>query len=250
MNKTLHYGVKIQYKTKGHELQETRKKTIQYIVKVRYREDDRGELLCTLNREGFAVNGKLVYRLMDVLAERCVKILYPFVFKVGRSGMMLGVENLEQVQRRWVKALPELRREYTGEEANAYFESVTKSLSSLENFRQAIKRDMFYYLFFVQQPVQDNEEARLRLPLIPGEPATVFEGRQTVRSVGDSNRVLLRFSGKCEAGKIRHRSKVKEGHLELKYTWDLQDFDLRKAEGQCYLVTGKEKEISFKITRL
>lgn len=250
MNEPLHYGVKITYRTSPAKPGDEKEKKIQYIVKVGYREDGEGNLLCTLNREGFSLDGKRIYRLVDVLAEECMRELYPFVFRISRAGLMLSVENLEQIQRRWVKALPELRRTYAGEQADTYFNRVTKNLSSVENFRQAIKKDVFYYLFFMQEPAQDKEGALMRLPLVPGERAAVFTGRQTIRNINESDRIQMDYSGEYAPEIVRHRSRIKNGRLELKYIWDKEGAILRKVEGKSDLVTEKEREISFKITRL
>lgn len=250
MNKTLRYGVKIIYKTISLDRKDKEQKRIQFVVKTSYNEDQEGNLFCTLHRTGFSINGKRVTRLVDELAERCMQELYPFVFKVNRTGIMLGIENLEEINERWNKVLPGLKQLYTGDEANAYFDRVSMSISSIENFREAIKKDVFYYLFFLQQPIQDEEEVMMQLPLVPGERSTPFLGKQIIKKIKRRNRIQLDYNGIYAADKVRHKTKIRKGQLELTYIWDEETFSLRKMEGKCYVATGKERDILYKITRL
>ncbi|WP_461532110.1 hypothetical protein [Sinomicrobium sp.] len=247
MERKLIYGVKFIYKRKDKPEEEL--KTIQYITEVIYTDDGEGQLLCALSRKGFAVNGKLVYRLMDVFAEKCSRLLYPFVFQLSRSGVLLGVNNFEEIKERWVKALPLLRREYSGQEAEAYLNQMSDNLASAETFRQAIRRDMFYYLFFMQQAIGDKEEHIVRLPLVPTERPVPFRCRHRVERQ-HTGYFRLNYTGTYASEQVRYRTKVKEADLNMSYIWEEDGFTLKKMQGICQLVTGKQREISFKITQL
>ncbi|RAV30764.1 hypothetical protein [Sinomicrobium soli] len=250
MKKNLVYGVKFTYKRKDKGRPEgEEEKTIQYIVEVTYTEESEGNLRCVLNRKGFAVNGGLVHRLMDVFAEKCSGVLYPFVFRIGRSGVLLGIDNFEEIRERWTNALPGLQREYTGAEAEKYLDRMSGSLASVETFRQAIRKDMFYYLFFMQEAIGQKEENIIRLPLVPGERPVSFKcGHRLKRQ--DTGYFRLEYTGTYASDRVRYRTRVKDGNLNMSYTWEKDGVVLKKMEGVCHLVTGKEREISFKITRI
>ncbi len=108
---------------------------------------------------------------------------------------------------------------------------------------------MFYYLFFMQETIGLSKEHIIRLPLIADERAVPFTcSYRKEDHEGDDFR--FRLTGTYASGQVRYRTSVKDGSLNMFYALEKDDFTLKKMEGACHLVTGKEREILFKITRL
>ena len=135
------YGVEIEYlKPKFNR--------VHYILETEFLNYERNFYRVKLTRQKLYVNNKQLTKTIEILAYKCAQIFYPLILEVSFSGVVSKIANLEEIQERWSKKLPTLKREYAGKVALNYMSSITKNIQEHHTFLSHLKRDPLYTLLF------------------------------------------------------------------------------------------------------
>jgi len=67
-----------------------------------------GDFLFQLDKKQVYINNKAPDSLLDAMADRCGKLLYPLTVLVSRQGSFKNIANGAAIRQRWQDARPEL----------------------------------------------------------------------------------------------------------------------------------------------
>ena len=226
------YGVHLQYTPQDTE--------IQYVVNVAYISSIGDDYHCSIERKQLFINGVQPNRLIDVLAERSMKCIYPIDIQLNPLNGIQGVLYFDELVDRWNRSLIELRKEYEGDYANQYFDQMNANLSDEKTFLSTLKNEIIYsLLFFKKDALFEKNHLKkdfiYNLPIDPYKVSSEFKGNQRVHF--KDQQMIFEYVG----------TNRKKDNLKLRHIVNRENFTEQKIEGN-YI--SKEREISFKITEL
>ncbi|MDR2275049.1 MAG: hypothetical protein LBF27_29335 [Sphingobacterium sp.] len=110
--------------------------------------------------------------MVDQLAHEVSNVLYPMEIVVDFEGRFSEIQNLTQIQKRWVKLKSELKSKYEGNIVESYFSRMENCIFDPFLLNSAIKQqDWFLNVFF--QPIYSNyngleaKDLHVHFPIIP-----------------------------------------------------------------------------------
>jgi hypothetical protein len=124
--------------------------TIEYYVSVRWvRKDD---LLYTIKinkfTETYKINGLNPDLVADELAIQTASILYPLELLVTRQDGIIGVNNIDEIQKRWINIKKNILNYNEGEVIEKYLRLTEKSVKDEETLQLSLKNDWFLHTYF------------------------------------------------------------------------------------------------------
>lgn len=129
-----------------------------------------GEFRFLVDKKQVYINNMAPSSLLDVMADRCGKVLYPLMVLVNAEGRFKGIENGDVVRRRWQDARPELAQYYTGKIAEDILAGMDAAVASDRYLADVLSRDWLFALLFapIYHPYERNEAlVDIQLPMIP-----------------------------------------------------------------------------------
>ncbi len=123
--------------------------SIKYEVPVKYlgRQDDDFYVEIS-SPESIRINDLLPDSKADRLAADVYNLLYPIVFRIDRHGCIIGIDNFEEIKKRWDGSLEEIRRNRFGESLEKYLKLCSYSLKNEEKLLRKLKRSYFFSCYF------------------------------------------------------------------------------------------------------
>jgi len=225
------YGVHLQYIPQDKE--------IQYVVNVAYISSIGDDYHCRIERKQLFINGVQPNRLIDVLAERSMKCIYPIDIQLNPLNGIQEVLYFDELVDRWNRSLIELRKEYEGDYANQYFDQMNANLSDKKTFLSTLKNEIIYSLLFFKKDAlfEKNHLKKDFIYNLPIDPYKVSEFKGNQRVHFKDQQMIFEYVG----------TNRKKDNLKLRHIVNRENFTEQKIEGN-YI--SKEREISFKITEL
>lgn len=94
------------------------------------------------------INDELPDLPVDRLAYESGKVFYPVIMEIDEKMNLLGIRNHEQIVSRWEKIQPDLRRYFTGDEANRYLNRMDEMIMSAKNLEALFEKELFIRFYF------------------------------------------------------------------------------------------------------
>lgn len=219
------------------------------------------------------INHQQPEKMIDKLAERCGKVLYPLQVTIDDNGQFTGIANVPQIATAWETEKPALLEYFTGTVTNEIVAYMDLAVSSPRHIYQSLCRDWFMALYFADlyQPGSDIMERQLTaaLPVMPYTAPVLFRmTQQPLQHRTDSGCLVLQQKGNCsDPRSVEDLSAEKEiplsqqlygmhtplkGQVELMYKLYHKDYSINAITGECSLLTapGEEKKVTFTIYHL
>jgi hypothetical protein len=136
---------KVQYTTiVGNEVD-----TLEMEISVKWLATDKNSFhLFEINRRAIYINNKVPDTIMDKLAAKTAKVLYPLKIVVDDSGKWIDLFNYDEIESRWGKVKSEILDYYEGAVVEKYIEHVECTLESSERLLGSLCADYFVRAFF------------------------------------------------------------------------------------------------------
>ncbi|TDW50120.1 hypothetical protein EV144_102555 [Flavobacterium sp. 270] len=123
--------------------------TLKEEIRVQWKAQDQGYHFFDLNRtQPIYVNDTAASTMAEDIAEKAAKSLYPLVVVVNESGKWVHINNINQIQERWLETKKQLRKNYKGSIIEKYFALYNKNLESSDTLLLALSKDWFLNAFF------------------------------------------------------------------------------------------------------
>jgi hypothetical protein len=136
-----------QYGLSFHIRQNGQQQKIQHQLDVFCNTDTQeGDFLFQLDKKQVYINDQAPDALLDEIADRCGKLLYPLQVLVSRQGRFKGIQNAAAIRQRWQGARPQLAQEYSGKIAQEVLSSMDATLVSDPVLADAISQDWLFTL--------------------------------------------------------------------------------------------------------
>lgn len=104
--------------------------------------------LFEINRDAIKVNNELPDTVMDDLAAKTAKVLYPLKIVVDDTGKWIAVYNFDEIENRWKDTKEEVLDYFEGEVAENYIEHTEYALENSETLFDSLASDYFLRTFF------------------------------------------------------------------------------------------------------
>jgi hypothetical protein len=85
---------------------------------------------------------------VDSLAYETGKIFYPLFIEIGQDASWKGIRNHKEIVDRWKKLQPEIKRRFSGDESNRYFNRMDQIIASPESLDQIFKDELLIRFYF------------------------------------------------------------------------------------------------------
>ena len=229
---------------------------VQYIIECDYMGYHGSSYSYRLKRQQIFINSRPLTGMMDVLAEKCMTIVYPLILTVGFSGKILGVENLREVRERWIGLRKRLESEYSGKIIDEYLDRVEKALSNDKIFLQQMKRDILFKILVPRlyswgSPSFAMDNAKIKIPHPNASCELIFVGKQEMNPYPDENgRIKVSFHGQYSESDLIDTPDDAKGTLALNYHLDNEDASMIRMNGQFEFKGKKDYKAEYKIVRL
>ncbi len=140
------YGISLKFQ-EGNNIRETQ---IHYKMDAihLYANDDDTHIL-ELCKQQIYINEKSPDSIMEELADKCGKVLYPLHIKVDANGQLLGITNQPMIKQRWELAKKQLAKEFTGKEVQLLLKNMTEVVNDLKKMTVAILEHDWFFLYFL-----------------------------------------------------------------------------------------------------
>ena len=143
--KKVNYGVHFTIATGDSEIN-----TIKYETSIEYvKQDEKGNFLYSIDRlTPIYIDNEQANLLLDELAEKTAKVLYPLGIIVNQEGKWIGIHNFKDIKNRWENVKSKIYDEYQNDWADEYIELTELSLEAESNLVRSLSNDWFLNSFF------------------------------------------------------------------------------------------------------
>ncbi|MFI8606056.1 hypothetical protein ACIGCP_16435 [Cellulophaga baltica] len=209
-----------------------------------------------LTRQKLYVNNKELTKVLEVLADKCAKVLYPLILKVSFAGEIKEIDNFKEIQERWELLIPKIKEEYSGEIADNYITSISNNMREHKTLLSKLKRDVVYDLLFPRlfalgEPNFEKENCEYNLAHFAYPTGISFLGKQEISKYPNSNQqIMVNYLGKINETSNLFKNQIKNGQLNLKYALDNEDSSMLFFKGVCEFHNPQYNKIEYKISRL
>lgn len=203
------------------------------------------------------VNYKEPILLAESLADALGKPLYPVELKTGRAGRILSIENQELVLKRWQQALPNLKKYFKSEIAENCIEVANRAYQNKLAIERAVKRDLFFALYFSGLYGKYfrllRKENKLILPLYPFITGITYEVNQTIKPyLNKRKNIEMHQQGKVKDPRSSKDIKLEkdfpfykdsaplDGEVDIVYEFCKKTHTLKSMKGNITLLLEKE----------
>lgn len=104
--------------------------------------------LFEINRDAIKVNNELPDTVMDELAAKTAKVLYPLKIVVDDTGKWIAVYNFDEIENRWKDIKEAILDYYEGEVVENYIDHADYALESSDSLFKLLASDYFLRTFF------------------------------------------------------------------------------------------------------
>ncbi|WP_298503539.1 hypothetical protein [uncultured Maribacter sp.] len=243
------YGVEIEYL-------EPKFNRVHYILESEFLNYSGSFFKVQLNRQKLYVNNKVPTKVLEVLADKCANVLYPLVLKVSFSGQIQEIDNYLEIQERWKALVPKIKKEYSGEIAENYMNSISTNMADQKIFLSKLRRDVVYDLLFPRLFVLgelnfEKDNCEFNLPHYAYPSGIIFSGKQEISKYPNSNNhIMVTYEGKTPEANDVIKKEIKNGQLNLKYALDNENASMLYFKGICEFYNPEYQKIEYKISRL
>ncbi|MBE0393780.1 peptidoglycan-binding protein LysM [Flavobacterium sp. PL002] len=173
----LNNNYKVHYTTQvGDQLD-----TITLKINVKWLAVDKNKFhLFEINRDpSIYINGKAPDTMMEELAAKTAKVIYPLEIIVDATGKWIDIYNYEEIISRWENIKKEILDYYEGETIHRYIDHIDIGLESSNNLLKTLASDYFLRTFFsglhlsytannsfrntIYFPLEKNEESEFKV---------------------------------------------------------------------------------------
>ncbi len=264
--KDLNYGI---YKTIKSG---TKENTIKYEISVRYypkNEENNRYVSVDLISKIF-INNEEPSLTADELAIACTEILYPLIFRINRNGLLLEIQNHDELLKRWKKHKQTKLKYYQGETANNYIEKFEETLVEKDLLLYYLQNDWFFNIYFnkiytiyqgANKPILDEV---IDFPILPNTKSVAYTIRRKANRVIKNNRIKIELKGKCTDSRnrselengsyfpatIQKNKKPVKGNYRSIYFLKPNNHKIQHAYLECNLELNKPKKITISISEL
>ena len=229
---------------------------LQYVLECDYLGYEGSAYKYRMSRQKIFVNDKELTNTMDVLAEKCMNIVYPLILNVGFAGKVIGVANLEEIQERWKNLRQSLAIEYSGKIASDYLKKISVALSSEVVFIEKMEKDVIFKILIPRLHIWgsdgfEKDGVLISIPHPDNSGFVSFKGKQELSPYPDENGCLsLTFNGQYISSDSMESDYETKGTLFLQHFLDDKNSSLIRMFGRCNISNGKESKVEYKIIRL
>lgn len=229
IGKTHYFGVETLYGAQ-------QKHSISYVIGCTYSQTEEGQVVVSIERKQFFIDGIEPQKLVDQLADYCMSFLYPISWELSPEGTLIGLADFKGLQKKWQQALPKIREGYKGGEVNAYLNKIAASLEDQQTTQKALLQDICYSLLLLRYETVDANNIMVAFPVQPFLPKEYFTGKLTMLE----HETLLgnKFEG---VSKHQNRLHIKKWHFK-------KDHSLHQLKVK--LLQPDDTETHFKLIRL
>ncbi len=247
----------------------TNTNTIKYNIDIRfYPRNKAGKFYVSIDLVSKTyINNEEPDLVADELALACTKTLYPIVFQVTKEGLLLEIQNHNDILSRWEKQKVKNLKYYKGEVAEKYFQLFEQTLMDKNVLFHFLQNDWFYQLYFntIYTTYNGNYELErsLDFPILPNTKSVQFHIRQEVDAYLKNKHIKVELKGKC----CDPRSKIDlekgqyfpsenenispvDGNYRALYFLHPKTKKIQSAFLECNLKLKKEKSISLSISEI
>uniref|UniRef100_UPI0039A4CC25 hypothetical protein n=1 Tax=Ornithobacterium rhinotracheale TaxID=28251 RepID=UPI0039A4CC25 len=120
-----------------------------------------------LNRGQVYVDQQSIDYTYEQVADKIGSFIYPLKLKVGDSGEIEGVLNLDEIAKRWHTQRSKLADYYVGKEVEVIFNKTDRLFRNAQKLKEGLKKSWFYKLYFLPMyaKLNDDKEITLELPI-------------------------------------------------------------------------------------
>ncbi|MDY0989818.1 peptidoglycan-binding protein LysM [Flavobacterium sp. CFBP9031] len=104
--------------------------------------------LFEINRDAIKVNNELPDTVMDELAAKTAKVLYPLKIVADNTGKWIAVYNFDEIENRWKDIKEAILDYYEGEVVENYIDHADYALESSDSLFKFLASDYFLRTFF------------------------------------------------------------------------------------------------------
>lgn len=123
--------------------------SIKYEINLRYVRQEGKDKVFEIDRiSKIFINDEEADSIVDVLAVKVAKVLYPLQILVDENGSFSGIANYEQIQQRWHTVKEAIYDEYEGEWVEKYIALNEEVLNEKESIEFSLLSDYFIRAFF------------------------------------------------------------------------------------------------------
>ena len=123
--------------------------TIEMETSVKWLATDKNSFhLFEINRDAIKVNNEVPDTVMDELAAKTAKVLYPLKIVVDGTGKWIAVYNFDEIENRWKDIKEAILDYYEGEVGENYIEHTEYALENSETLFDSLASDYFLRTFF------------------------------------------------------------------------------------------------------
>lgn len=123
--------------------------TIEMETSVKWLATDKNSFhLFEINRNAIKVNNEVPDTVMDELAAKTAKVLYPLKIVVDNTGKWIAVYNFDEIENRWKDTKEEVLDYFEGEVTENYIEHTEYALENSETLFDSLASDYFLRTFF------------------------------------------------------------------------------------------------------
>jgi len=248
----------------------TKTNTIAYNISLRFypkNEKDKQYVSLDIISKTY-INNKEPDIMIDELALACTKALYPVVFQIDINGLLLGIQNHDDIILRWKKQKEKNLKYYKGAVAKKYCDLFGQTLKDKDTLFHCLQNDWFLHLYFNDLYTTYNNDRELKrtleFPILPNTGPVQFNIVQEVDPYLSNGHVKLELKGECSdprskedlgAGQFfpsmaNKKPKLAEGEYRARYYLHPTTKKIQSAFLQCSLKLDKEKSIFISISEI
>lgn len=227
LGKTFFFGVESIF---GME----QKENVKYVISCNYTAIEDDCYIVHLERKQFFINEIEPQRMVDQLADGCMKSLYPIECLVTKEGKFVDIHNYEGLRKKWQKGIVGIRERYKGVEVNAYLQQMANTLATKESATKGLLNDVVYHLLFLTIANVEGE-SHIHFPTAPFQQPEVFRGQ--VKSLPHETLFGTQFEGVNDSDEA----------LEVIRWWYQNNLSLCKLKVKCILHNNL---VTYAVTRL
>ena len=231
-----------------------------------------GDFRFQISKRQVFINNKAPELLLDIMADRCGKIIYPLKILVGKQGNFKDIVNGAEIRERWEHLRPELAQYYTGNIADGMLRGMDAALVSDLKLSNIIEQDWLFKMLFppLSGAYQNHKTtADINLPVIPYKLPLKYTLQLCADAVyTESGLIRIEAEGRCTDDRslqevlqgspvaLQHNDEAakgkSEGKLSITYKVYPHNGTLYSATGGCsiQLNSGIKKIIEMEMYQL
>jgi len=166
---------------------------IEYHVSIKWIEKQEDVFLLEINKlyETYKINKQKPDLVADELAIKVASVLYPLELAVTRKDGIIGINNVEEIQKRWDKTKEEILNYNEGEIVERYIFLNDKVLADEDILLNSLRNDWFLHAYFnnIYQTYTSeySMDSTIRVPFIFDTEGIEYSVQQTINKDLDRN---------------------------------------------------------------